>query len=182
MRFVRWGGILLACLPMFGQGARLRLELDHLKEKASEAVNVTLDGALLEQGVKMLALQEKGAALAPMLKDLQGVYVRSFKFERPGLYSKADVDGIRKQLNAPNWSALVEVSEKDGGMVYIYSYVDSGKIGGMAVVAAEPKEMTVVNIVGPIDLSRLGELGGKFGIPDMSAGFDSRTKNAEKKK
>jgi hypothetical protein len=30
---------------------------------------------------------------------------------------------------------------------------------------AEPTELTVVNIVGPIDVAKLGELEGHFGIP-----------------
>jgi hypothetical protein len=33
------------------------------------------------------------------------------------------------------------------------------------VLAAEQRAFTVVNIVGPIDLSKLAELEGKFGIP-----------------
>jgi hypothetical protein len=37
----------------------------------------------------------------------------------------------------------------------------------LAVIATEPKELTVVNIVGKIDLDQLSDLGGNFSIPNM---------------
>ena len=39
-------------------------------------------------------------------------------------------------------------------------------IAGIAILVAEPKELTVVNIVGPVDLDKLSALDGKFGIPE----------------
>ena len=41
----------------------------------------------------------------------------------------------------------------------IYVMQEGGETVGMAIVAAEPKELTVVNLVGPIDFSQLGSLG-----------------------
>ena len=38
-------------------------------------------------------------------------------------------------------------------------------IRGLVVLASEPRAMTVVNVVGPLDLAKLSELEGKFGIP-----------------
>jgi hypothetical protein len=38
-------------------------------------------------------------------------------------------------------------------------------IAGMAVLVAESRELTVVNIVGPIDIEKLSQLEGHFGIP-----------------
>ena len=35
------------------------------------------------------------------------------------------------------------------------------------IIAAQPKELTVVNIVGSIDLDQLSKLGGQFGIPKI---------------
>lgn len=45
--------------------------------------------------------------------------------------------------------------------------MDKGKIAGLVVIAAEPREFTIVNIVGPIDLDQLSSLGGQFGIPKV---------------
>ena len=40
-------------------------------------------------------------------------------------------------------------------------------ISGLAVLATQPKELTVVNIIGPVDLSKLSELEGQFGVPEL---------------
>jgi hypothetical protein len=39
--------------------------------------------------------------------------------------------------------------------------------GGLAVIVAEPRSLTVVNVVGRIDLEKLGALAGQFGIPHL---------------
>jgi hypothetical protein len=54
---------------------------------------------------------------------------------------------------------------REGESVEVYVYREGETSGGLAVVVAEPRELTVVNIVGPIDLAQLGALGGQLGIP-----------------
>jgi hypothetical protein len=34
-------------------------------------------------------------------------------------------------------------------------------------LATDPKEITFVNIIGPVDLEKLSELEGQFGIPEL---------------
>jgi hypothetical protein len=51
----------------------------------------------------------------------------------------------------------------------------------MAVLALEDRELTVVNIVGPVDLDKLAKLEGQLGIPEL--GIESqkaKPKNDEK--
>jgi hypothetical protein len=58
-------------------------------------------------------------------------------------------------------------------------------VEGIVVVAAEPTELTIVNIVGDIKPEELGALGGKFGIPNIFFGNDggkSKPKPVIKKK
>jgi len=49
----------------------------------------------------------------------------------------------------------------------VYLFQQAGKINGITILAAERRELTVVNIVGPIDLSKLKLLEGQFGIPTV---------------
>jgi hypothetical protein len=44
------------------------------------------------------------------------------------------------------------------------------------VVTAEPKELSVVQIIGPIDPAMLSELGGKMGIPKIEVDPKQKTK------
>jgi len=41
-------------------------------------------------------------------------------------------------------------------------------VAGIVVISAEPKELTFVNIVGPLEVDQLAELGGEFGIPKLN--------------
>jgi hypothetical protein len=50
-------------------------------------------------------------------------------------------------------------------LVQIYGWREGNQSGGLAILVAEPRELTIVNIVGSIDIDRLAELEGQFGIP-----------------
>ena len=57
---------------------------------------------------------------------------------------------------------------KDHTHVQIYVAVDRGVANGLAIIASEPREFTIVNIVGSIDMRKLHGLEGQFGIPKRS--------------
>jgi hypothetical protein len=40
------------------------------------------------------------------------------------------------------------------------------------VIAVEPRQFTVVNLVGSVALAKLRQLQGKFGVPRLPAGKD----------
>ena len=103
-----------------------------------------------------------------ILKGLKGIYVKSFEFEKEGQYSPADVESVMTQLRGGGWSKIVGVrSKKDGDNVDVYLMMQGDQIEGLAVISAEPKEFTVVNIVGPVNLEKLTKLEGQFGVPDL---------------
>ena len=54
--------------------------------------------------------------------------------------------------------------------VEVYVRPNGDSVSGLVVLSAEPTELTIVNIVGPIDLDKLASLEGQFGIPRMSKG------------
>ena len=65
---------------------------------------------------------------------------------------------IRKQLAGPGWSRVVGIREKRE-LTEIYFWKERDTNGGLVVISAEPNELTVVNIVGRVDLASLGALG-----------------------
>lgn len=166
-----WGLVLLCLLPFpsFAQNGRLNLDnLNKLSSKAAEVNDVTLEGEMLQLAHKFLDVDNDPdtATAKELIKDLKGIYVKNFEFDQPNQYTQADVDQIRAQLHAPGWTRIVQshdahTSENDE----IYVMKENDKIMGLAILVAEPKELTVVNIVGPVDLDKLGALAGKFGIP-----------------
>jgi hypothetical protein len=152
-----------------GQDVKIPANVERLAAKAVETVNVTVDGALLQLAGKFLSSSDPDQKqIKTLLGNLKGIYVRSFKFENEGEYSEADVESVRSQLRGQEWARIVNVTSKKGGDNVDVAYkMDKGKIAGLVVIAAEPKEFTIVNIVGPIDLDQLSSLGGQFGIPKV---------------
>jgi hypothetical protein len=72
------------------------------------------------------------------------------------------------QLRGGSWSKILTVkSKKDGDNVEVYLNMIGDQITGLAVLSIEPREFTIVNIVGPIDLEKLSKLEGQFGVPDL---------------
>jgi len=146
------------------------LKLDHLDRlaaKASESVNITLDASMLKLAAAFLSADddEDGADIKKLVQGLKGIYVRSFEFKNTGEYTDADIESIRAQLRDPGWKKIVEVRSKVDGDADIYVKTDASKIGGLAIISAEPKELTVVSIEGTISVEDVKKLGGNFGIP-----------------
>jgi uncharacterized protein DUF4252 len=152
-----------------GQDVKIPANVERLAAKAVETVNVTVDGALLQLAGKFLSSTDPDQKkIKTLIGNLKGIYVRSFEFANEGEYSAADVDSLRSQLRSPEWSKMVTVSSKKGGdNVDVFFKMEKDKIAGLVVIAAEPRELTFVNIVGPIDLDQLSSLGGQFGIPKV---------------
>jgi len=152
------------------QDARLDIgRIDALAAKAAQVVEVSLDERLLRIAAKFLKSEDpEEAKVKELVSGLKGVYVRVFEFDNPGEYSPGDVEGLRSQLQAPGWTKIVGVrSKRDGQNVDVHIKYQGDNVLGLAILAAEPKELTVVNIVGPIDLEKLSQLEGQFGIPKL---------------
>lgn len=144
------------------------LDTRELSAKAIETVEVTLDGEILKLASKFLAADEQDAEAAAMIRGLQGIYVRSYTFAEDGAYDAAMLGRFRSQIGS-GWQKIVNVKSVDQENVEIYTHLKGDTISGLVVIAAEPRELTLVNIVGPIDLAKLSSLEGQFGVPRISA-------------
>lgn len=157
-----------AAVPAYAQDpAKIDMShLDKFAERADKVINVTVDEQLLRLAASFLSpTKPDEAKIKELILGLKGVFVKRFEFEREGEFTLADVDAIRSQLNAPGWSNVANVRSKREGNYDVALMSEGSIIKGLAVLAAESKAFTVVNIVGPIDLAKLAELEGKFGIP-----------------
>jgi Domain of unknown function (DUF4252) len=159
------------------QGPKLQLDqLDLLANKSSETVDVKLDERLMATTAKIFSSKDD-AEIKEVLKGIKGIYVKSFAFEKEGEYSQVEVDYVMSQLRGSTWSKILAVkSRKDNQNVEVYLNIVADQITGLAVVSIEPKEFTVVNIVGPIDLDKLSKLEGQFGVPDLGIEQDKTKK------
>jgi hypothetical protein len=119
---------------------------------AQETARIKLESLdkLASKAVEVVRKEEKA-------KDGQTtVYARCFEFKETGVYKETDLQEIRAQLQAPGWSLLAKVNDKDGNSqenetteIHVFGRkAGSDVFAGMTIIAAESKELTVVNIVG----------------------------------
>lgn len=152
-------------------GPQLRIpDFSHLRSRAIESVDITLDGVLLNLAKKFAAADDgdRDEAIA-ILSDIKSLRVRNFEFDSDGAFSRADIDSVRQQLSAPGWTPLVQSHKREPQEdVDVFINIDNDKIMGMAVVVSEPRSFTIVNIIGSIDIDKLAKIEGQFGIPKVS--------------
>jgi len=171
--------VLMAAPVVFGQGLDLKF-LDRLADKTDEVVTVTLDEGLLRMGAGLLGASKDASDIRGVIAGIKSITVRSFKFEKDGEYAKSDLDSIYGQLKG--WSQVVESREKtERTGVWLLRPSDK-KLGGIVIVTHAPKELTVVSIVGDIDMEKLSKLSGNLGIPDIDVKVTSPKKDAPAKK
>jgi hypothetical protein len=196
-----WVKIVSLALAMIATGAMTanaqqpqyaaKLQIDNeeaLAQRANELIDVNLDQNLLRIiPRKIMVTDEDGKKkdIGPIIAGLKGVYVRSYGFSTEGEYTEANIARVRTQLNSPGWARLINIVKKkadDNMHVEVYMMTSTGSIDGIAILALEPKRLTLVNIVGNINLDMLSQLEGQFGIPEIgiSAGNDKDNKPAKK--
>ena len=166
--------VLLPVLPLVAEAQSGRLVLPDfsaLTKKASQSVDISLDPSLLGIASRFLSAQPNSgdAAIKDVIGGLQGIYVRSYTFDQNDAYSKADVDAVRAQLVAPAWVPLVSTHDrKQQSDVDIFIHRNGQRTEGMAIITSEPRNLTIVNIVGSIDLAKLAQLQGRLGVPKIN--------------
>ena len=174
--------IVISAITASAQDSRIQTaSLDHLAAKASQSVDVNVDERLMRMAAKVFSDQDADERkVKKLVEGLKGIYVRSFEFEAAGQYTAADLESIRTQLRGPGWTRMVNVSSKKDGNLEVYLLFHGEQVNGLAVLHSDEKELTVVNIVGPVDLDKLAQLEGQFGVPELGIEAQKpKTKNEQ---
>jgi uncharacterized protein DUF4252 len=161
--------ITLACLLLpalaVAQDAKLKLpEFKSLSGKATESVNISLSPWLLHMaGAFMDEKDADSAATKRLLAGIKSIEIRSYQFATDFAYSTADIDGVRSQLTGPGWNQLMQVHHRDKSEdVDMYVLIENNVTKGFALISSEPREFTIINIVGSINVDDLPKLESHF--------------------
>ncbi len=158
------------------QYAKAKIDISHLarlEDKASEVVDVTIDRRTLRLALKYFSNSKDPdeIKIRDLVAGIEGIYVKVYQFENEKEYAVSDFETIHTQLKAPGWIRLAGVrsKKKDATNVEVSMMTDDDdNLLGLTIIAAEPKQIAVVNIVGTFDPARIRELSGKFkGLPDL---------------
>jgi hypothetical protein len=182
-------GAVALVMPAFARAGQLPLPPEAEKELAARASNVTevtLGKNMLSFAAKFMDAKDKDQAnVRQLIEGLDGIYVRSYEFDKEGQYSMAEIDQLRKQFETSDWSPLVrERQRKTGETTDVLVKLVNGEPHGMFVLSVEPKELTIVLILGPIHMDDLGKLkgiGGLGALGDVEKSVKASEKAKDKK-
>ncbi len=170
------GGALLACLLLSvpataqkeAEPSDSALHFASLEHKADEVVKVNLWGRSLEQAKKLLGLRKNvTGSVRSFMNGLTAVYRRTYRF-RGGQANEKDVEPVHRRLTEDGWVPLIETEDRRKPQALsVYSYYENEEVAGMTVVSSEPREVTVLKIMGPVNFEALSAIGSGMGLPVM---------------
>ena len=170
MKLTTWI-LFAAALPALAQQPSFDFKsLDKLGANAKESTSINLEGD---------ALKAATAFFGDKLRNLTGIYVHNYEFALKGQYSAQDIDPLRAYVRSLNWTKIIDSKEEEESSEIYIKPLPDGKISGLAVLVAEPKELTVVFIQGTIDLTDLKDLR-KLGVPNIKLDHGGKPETPKK--
>lgn len=162
-------GVAAFAVPAMAQTEQLPLPPAIEKELAARASNVTevtLGKNMLGFAAKFMNGKDKDeTATKQLIEGLDGIYVRSYEFDKEGQYSMEDIEQLRRYFETSEWSPIVRERErKTGETTDVMVKLVNGETHGMFILTVEPKELTIVLILGPVRMEDLGKLKGIGGL------------------
>jgi hypothetical protein len=140
-----------------------------LAARASNVTEVTLGKNMLAFASKFMnGKDEDEAATRKLIDGLDGIYVRDYEFDKEGQFSIDEIEQLRKYFETSEWTSIVRERErKSGETTDVMIKMVNGESHGMFVLTVEPKELTIVLILGPINMEDLGKLKGLGGLSSL---------------
>jgi hypothetical protein len=162
----------LLALPTLAQSAQLPAPSPAEKElaaRASHVDEVTLDKNMLGFAAQFMDGKDKDAAsIQRLIAGLDGIYVRDYEFDKEGQFSAEQVDQLRKYFETSQWSSLVrDRDRKTGESSDVMVKLVNGKSEGLFILDVEPKEISIVMILGSIRMEDLVMLSGVAGLGSL---------------
>ncbi len=153
-----------------------------LAAKASNVTEVTLGKNMLAFAAKFMNGKDSDeTATRHLIEGLDGIYVREYEFDKDNEYSMEDIQKLRSYFETSEWSPIVHERErKTGETTDVMVKLVNGETHGMFVLSVEPRELTIVLILGPVrmeDLGKLKGIGGLAALGDLDSGTHGKQKD-----
>jgi hypothetical protein len=142
-----------------------------LAAHASDVTEVTLSKQMLSFAAQFMDKDDKDdVQTRKLIEGLDGIYVRDYTFEKEGEITPEMVEKLRAHYATGEWTPMVHEREtKNHETSDVMMKMVNGEPRGIFVLTAEPKELTIVLILGPIRMEDLGKLHGIHGLGSLDA-------------
>jgi hypothetical protein len=135
-------------------GAQVKDDLFAGTEKfaqgASESTEINLD----PDTIGMMDSHHKNAELA---KKMKFMIIRTYEYDKPGMYKNEDVEVFRKKLEDGTWKCSVRVRERTESTDICSRLGADHETHEMVIITAEPKELTFIHMSGQMSLEDLNK-------------------------
>jgi len=115
---------------------------------ASESTEINLD----PDTIGMMDSHGKNAELAKKVKFMT---IRTYEYDKPGMYKMEDVEVFRKKLDDGTWKCSVRVRERDESTDICSRLGPDHETHEMVILTVEPKELTFIHMSGNMSLDDL---------------------------
>jgi hypothetical protein len=168
-RLIQLSTALLIASAIWAQSAQVPIDFEQLEKKASDSTKISLDKDLIQMALWVIPKKPETEKLRKVVSNLQGIYIRSYTFDKEGDYSPSDLAPLRKTITGSGWNCLVSVhNKKTGEDTDLCLRKDKDRILGLAIINAEPKELTVVNILGAITPEEFSQMQEFLDMPEIN--------------
>lgn len=163
-----------------------QLEKD-LSARASDVTEVTLNKNMLAFAAQFMhGKDDDEAATRHLIEGLDSIYVRDYEFDKEGQFSPDQLEQLRRSFQTPEWSAIVHEQERRSGQSSdILVKMVNGENRGIFILSVEPRDISIVLILGPIRLDQLASLhgiGGLHGLGDIDRTIRTHDRDSDKGK
>lgn len=123
-------------------------------KNASDVTEVNLDPTMLN------AVGDRGKdGNKDFARRMDFVVVHSYTYDQPGMYRQEDLEEYRQRLAGNGWKCFIhERSKKESSDICQRPGADP-EVNEMAIMTAEPKELTFVHMKGRMSLSEMSMKG-----------------------
>jgi len=148
--------------------------LADLEARADEVVHVHLNSATLQAAARAIPQDASmdSSDDARFFRALSGVsdfQVISLSFHGEGMPPQGDVDAVRSSTVPAGWSRFLSTKSSDPEET-VTGYTG---LGGLAIIVAEPDEITAVHVDGILSGDAIPLLSHRFGLPAIGSGDPS---------
>jgi hypothetical protein len=123
---------------------------------AKDVSEVTLDPSMMG----MIPASKNGGS--DMARKMRFIVIRSYEYDKPGMYKMEDVEVYRRKLDDGSWSCSIRVRDKDGTTDICSRQTADHKGSEMVIIATEAKELTFIHMSGNMSFADLAKMGGNF--------------------
>jgi len=93
-----------------------------------------------------------------LAKKMRTMVIRTYKYDKPGMYKMEDFDVYRKKLDDGSWNCSIRVRTKTGSTDICSRTSPDQGTSEMVILTAEPQELTFIHMSGHMSLDDLQKM------------------------